>query len=68
MQELLKRLVRLIVRLFIASAVLWMIISVPLPGLDSNLLVSLRVPLTVFVFIVYIGKTLYDTFFFERQP
>ncbi|MBI4671126.1 MAG: hypothetical protein HY741_05600 [Chloroflexi bacterium] len=62
------RLVRVVVRIVIAAALLWLIATVPLPTRDWELVVFIRVPLAVFVFIVYVGKTLYDTFFYERQP
>lgn len=65
---MISRLARLLVRLLIAIAILWAVISVPLPLRDEQLILMLRVPVGVFLYIVYTGKTLYDTFFFERRP
>lgn len=62
------KIVRVAVRVIIAAALLWMIATIPLPALDGQLVVYIRLPLAVFIFIVYVGKTLYDTFFYERQP
>jgi hypothetical protein len=56
------------VRLIIAAAILWGVISIPLPLNDEELILMLRVPIAVFLFIVFTGKTLYDTFFYERGP
>ncbi len=56
------------IRIVIAAAILWLIATVPLPTQDWQLVVFIRVPLVIFIFIVFVGKTLYDTFFFERQP
>ncbi len=65
---MLGRLTQFAIRLVIAAAILWAVISVPIPLRDAQMILLLRVPIAVFVFIVYIGKTLYDTFFFERNP
>lgn len=65
---MISRLARLLVRVLIGAAVLWAVISVPLPLRDEQLILMLRVPIAVFLFIVYTGKTLYDTFFFDRGP
>jgi sterol desaturase/sphingolipid hydroxylase (fatty acid hydroxylase superfamily) len=55
-------------RVLIAAAILWMIATIPLPALDWELVVAVRVPIAIFIFIVYVGKILYDTFFYQRQP
>jgi membrane protease YdiL (CAAX protease family) len=70
--EMVSKLARFAVRFVIAAAILWAVISAidliaPLPQRDAQLIVLLRVPIAVFIFIVYIGKTLYDTFFDERH-
>ncbi|HZQ05478.1 MAG TPA: hypothetical protein VFD70_02790 [Anaerolineae bacterium] len=65
---MLGKLTRFLVRVLIAAAILWAIVSVPLPLQNDDVIVLLRVPLAIFIFIVYVGKTLYDTFFFERHP
>lgn len=59
---------RFAVRIVIAAALLWAVISIPLPGRETEMIVLLRVPIAVFIFVVYIGKALYDTLFFERRP
>ena len=53
-------------RAVLATFVLWLSVSVPLPLLTNQLFLMVRVPVAVFVFIVYIGKLLYDTFFYDR--
>ncbi|TAH51753.1 MAG: hypothetical protein EYC68_10360 [Chloroflexota bacterium] len=65
---MISKLAHLAVRVLIAAAILWAVLSVPLPLRDAQLIVLLRVPIAVFIFIVYIGKSLYDTFFYERKP
>lgn len=65
---MLGKLLSISVRVIIAAAVLWMIATIPLPPLDWQLVVAVRVPIAIFLFIVYTGKVLYDTFFYERQP
>jgi low affinity Fe/Cu permease len=65
---MLSKLAHVAIRVVIAGALLWMIATLPLPALDWQLVVAVRVPIAVFIFIVYVGKLLYDTFFFERQP
>ncbi len=56
------------VRAVIAGAILWAVISVPLPLPPDDTLVLLRIPAAVFLFVIYVGKTLYDTFFYQRYP
>lgn len=65
---MISKLARFAWRACIAAALLWAVISIPLPFREADLLVMLRVPAAVLIFIVYVGKTLYDTFFYERQP
>lgn len=65
---MISRLARLAVRAGIAAALLWAVISIPLPFREAETIMLLRVPVAVLIFIVYVGKTLYDTFFYERQP
>lgn len=60
---MISKLARFAVRLAVAAAILWAVLSIPLPLRDEQLLVLLRVPFAVFIFIVYVGKTMYDTFF-----
>jgi hypothetical protein len=55
------------VRVAIAAAIVWAIASVPLPLRSGDVILLLRIPILIFIFIVFVGKTLYDTFFFERS-
>ena len=57
---------RSLVRALIATTLLWVAVSVPLPRLTPQLFVMVQVPIAVFIFIVYIGKLLIDTFFYDR--
>lgn len=57
---------RLGVRAIIAAAILWLIATAPIAALDWQLVVVARVPIAIFIFIAYIGKLLYDTFFYDR--
>lgn len=57
------RLARGAVRIAIAGAVLWTIVSLPLPQRRDDEVMLIRVPVAVFLFVVYVGKTLYDTFY-----
>ena len=63
---LLLHLARVAGRAALATLLLWLSVSVPLPLLTNQLFLMVRVPAAVFLFIVYIGKLLYDTFFYER--
>ena len=62
------KILRLAARVIVAAALVWMIATLPLPILDWQLVVALRVPLAIFIFVVYVGKLLYDTCFYSRQP
>jgi hypothetical protein len=62
------RIARLVMRVVVAAAILWGVISVPLPFEDNERLLLLRIPIAVLLFVIYAGKTLYDTFFYERKP
>lgn len=57
---------RVAVRALIATLLLWVFVLIPLPRETPQLFVMLQVPAAVFLFIVYIGKLLYDTFFFNH--
>jgi uncharacterized integral membrane protein len=57
----------LIVRAVIASLVAWVLASVPVPVVPSDLWVAyVQVPLVIFVLICYIGKLLIDTLFYDH--
>jgi hypothetical protein len=62
------KLARIAVRVLIAATIIWAVVSIPLPVNDAQMLLLIRVPIAVFVFVVYTGKTIYDTFFYSRQP
>ncbi len=57
---------RVLSRALVATALLWIVLSIPLPAYGFQLLYTLRVPIAIFLFIVYIGKLLYDTLFFDH--
>ncbi len=59
-------LARVILRALVATLILWLAVSIPLPRLTPQFLVTARVPVVIFLFIVYIGKLLIDTFFYDR--
>jgi hypothetical protein len=60
------RLLQGLAKIMIAALILWGIMTVPLPSFVPQMIVWVRVPAAVFVFIVYVGMTLYDTFFYEQ--
>ena len=53
-------------RALFVTSVLWFSVSIPLPSITSQLFQQVREPVAVFVGIVYIGKLLYDTLFYDR--
>ena len=57
---------RVAARALMAAVVLVVALAVPLPGFTPRLFVMIYVPLLVAGFIIYIGKLLYDTFFYDR--
>ncbi len=63
---LILHLARVAGRAAIATLALWLAVSVPLPLLTNQLFLMVRLPAAIFLFIVYIGKLLYDTFFYDR--
>ncbi len=66
--RLLFHLARVLMRALIATLILWLAVSIPLPRFTPQLFVMVRLPVLIFLFIVYIGKLLIDTFFFDRYP
>jgi hypothetical protein len=65
-RNLIVHLARVVVRALVATGLLWLAVSFPLPLMTSQLFVSVRMPVAIFLFIVYIGKLLIDTFFFDH--
>ena len=60
---------RVLLRALVASAVLWVLVSLPLARATPELFYMVRVPVLVFCFIVYLGKLQIDTFFYNHyQP
>ncbi len=60
---------RLLVRATVAAVALVVALLIPLPGFTPQLFVMLYVPLVVLSFIIYIGKLVLDTFFYDHyQP
>ncbi len=66
MRRWLRHLARLVPRALVATFVLWLVVVLPLPPINAGFLLAVRVPLAIFLFIVYIGVLLYDTFFYDR--
>ncbi len=62
----LSHLVRVLGRALLATIILWLAVSFPLPRVTPQLVMMVRVPVAVFLFIVYIGKLLIDSFFFDH--
>ncbi len=60
--------VRVGVRALVATVILWLLVSIPLPLLSAQSFLMVQVPVSVFLFVVYIGKLLVDTFFYDRYP
>lgn len=57
----------LIVRALIASAIAWLLASVPLPRIAPQVWFAyIQVPIIIFLLICYLGKLLIDTFFYNR--
>ncbi len=65
-RRLFSHLARVVARALLATLILWLAVSVPLPRLTPQFLVMARVPVVIFLFIVYMGKLLIDTFFYDR--
>ncbi len=57
---------RIALRALAATLILWVAVSLPLPMITSQLFLTVRLPIAIFLFIAYIGKLLFDTFFFDR--
>jgi hypothetical protein len=50
-----------------AGLVAWFIATVPLPTIAPNTWFAyIKVPIVVFILICYLGKLLFDTFFFDH--
>ncbi len=61
-----RHLERVAVRAVIATAILWVLLSIPLPLFTPQIVIAVHVPIAIFLFVVYLGKLLYDTFFYEH--
>ncbi len=57
---------RMVLRALIAAIILWLGLSVPLPFTPAKFFVYVQVPVVIFLFVIYSGKLLYDTFFYDR--
>ena len=53
-------------RALTATLILWILVSIPFPLLPARYFFLVQVPGSVFLFVIYIGKVLYDTFFYDR--
>lgn len=54
------------IRALAATLILWVLVSIPFPLLPAQYFVLIQIPASIFAFLVYFGKLLYDTFFFDR--
>jgi len=63
---MLRRLTQALVRIVLATALAVIIIVLPAPDGLLPGLSNLQVPIVVFVLVCYIGKTLYDTLFYNH--
>lgn len=54
------------IRALAATLALWLLVSFPIPLLPSQYFVLIQVPIGIFAFLIYIGKLLCDTFFYDR--
>jgi hypothetical protein len=57
---------RIGIRALAATLILWIMVSFPIPLFSGRYFLLLQVPVSVFLFLVYFGKLLYDTFFYDR--
>lgn len=57
---------RIGLRAIAASVLLWLFVSFPFPLLPVQYFLLVQLPLSIFLFMVYIGKLLFDTFFYDR--
>ncbi|WP_374686113.1 hypothetical protein [Promineifilum sp.] len=55
-------------RVIVAAAVAFFIAVAPLPRWTPAWFLYWQVPATIFVLVIYIGKTLIDTILFPRRP
>ena len=60
------RIVQLVVRILLATAVAVTIMLLPTPGQFPAWVAAVQMPLTVFLLVCYLGKLLYDTLFYNR--
>ena len=66
---MLHRIVLLVVRVLMATAVAVIVLLLPPPPELPAWLAKVQMPLTIFVLVCYIGKLLFDTLFFNHyQP
>jgi hypothetical protein len=57
---------RFLERAALAAAIFFVVAVVPLPFWTPRWFELFQVPVVVMLFIMYIGKLLYDTFFFDQ--
>ena len=60
------RLRRFLERVALAAAILFVVIVLPLPFWTPRWFELFQVPVAVMLFIMYLGKLLYDTLFYDR--
>ena len=62
------RLRRFLERLALAAAIFFVVVVFPLPFWTPRWFELFQVPVAVMLFIMYLGKLLLDTFFYDRYP
>jgi hypothetical protein len=60
------RLRRFVERAALAAAILFVVVVLPLPFWTPRWFELFQVPVAVMLFIMYLGKLLYDTLFYDR--
>lgn len=62
-----KRWRSLLLRVFIAILIAWVLATVPIPRMAPHTWFAyVQVPIVIFLLICYIGKLMIDTFFYDR--
>ena len=57
---------RILIRAIIAAIILLVGLSIPLPFTPAKYFLTVQIPFVAFLFVAYLGKLLYDTFFYDR--
>lgn len=57
---------RILIRAIIAAIILLVGLSIPFPFTPAKYFLTVQIPVIAFLFIAYLGKLLFDTFFYDR--